>query len=384
MDVFILGIVLGIIAGILPSMHPNTLIAILYPFFGKDSRFWQVIVGMLPAHLIFSLVPSVFFGIAQPQNALGGLPGQRLAHEGKGISALNAMLLACILSVLCTVVLFVPSFSFFTASYGAVRQYMGPILLIFSGILILRSKNPFSGVLVFVAAGILGLISFRSGMFDPFLPLFAGFFSLAGFFTKEASQKLPVQTQEEFPLQEVLFGVVIGFLGGMTSDIFAGISAPSQVATFASILVPIQGYTYLAATSSISASQLVFALATEHSIDKARVGGIEWLSRVVNIDDFLGQILMLMVISCAVSCTLVFVFRKRFASLATKDLGIVRNIMAIIIVVLTFSLDGVLGIIILGASSILGWICQREGVERTHLMGAIIIPTLLLLFRIFF
>lgn len=384
MEVFVLGVALGIIAGVLPSMHPNTLIALLYPFFGKDARFWQIIVGMLPAHLIFSLVPSVFFGIAQPQNALSMLPGQKLAHEGKGISALNAMLFACILSVLCAVVLFVPSFSFFTASYGMVRQYMGPILVAFSGILVLRSKNPLAGLLVFIAAGILGLISFQSKMFDPFLPLFAGFFSLSGFFTKETAKKLPLQTKENFPLHEVLFGVAIGFIGGMASDIFAGISAPSQVAAFASIVTPIQGYTYLAATSSISASQLVFALATEHSIDKARVGGIEWLSKAVSIDDFLGQILMLMVISCAVSCALVFLLRKQFANLAMKDLGIIRNIMAIAIIMLTFSLDGIIGILILGASTLLGWICQHKHVERTHLMGAIIVPTVLLLFRVFF
>jgi TctA family transporter len=45
-------------------------------------------------------------------------------------------------------------------------------------------------------------------------------------------------------------------------------------------------------------------------------------------------------------------------------------------------LDGFIGVVVFALASLLGYITIKLGVERTNLMGAVIIPTLLLLFGI--
>ena len=88
----------------------------------------------------------------------------------------------------------------------------------------------------------------------------------------------------------------------------------------------------------------------------------------------------LFVLSMAVAILLIHKFRHKIAKLASVDFFRMNLILGIYLVAITFLLDGWLGMVVLAIGSILGWLTIRLGVERTNLMGAIIVPTLIMLF----
>jgi TctA family transporter len=177
----------------------------------------------------------------------------------------------------------------------------------------------------------------------------------------------------------VIIGVVLGFL----ADLVPGIGSPSQVATFATMFIPIDTLGYMATISSISASQTIFSLSTSASIDKTRVGGTALLAGHIAIADNLLLLLALFMAGIAFASVAVYIIRKKAAAFARLDFSMLNIVLALYLIALTILIDGIGGVGILALSTILGVLTVKLGVERTNLMGAIIVPTLLLLFRVF-
>jgi putative membrane protein len=255
------------------------------------------------------------------------------------------------------------------------------ILLAISLVLLARSRKPHLAALAFTASGILGHFSFDSGMADPFLPLFSGMFAMAAIanYRKSAVPEQQDGPADFSPLRFAALGVLLGF----AADLIPGVGSPSQVATFATLFMPLDSLAYLATISSVSVSQAVFSLSTSASIDKSRVGATAWLSESIDIGQNLPLLLALFMISMALAVLGVYAIRKRVAKIASLDFSGTNSILAAYLIAITFIIDGLQGLVILAAASALGWLTLRFGVERTNLMGGIIVPTLMLLFRIF-
>jgi putative membrane protein len=378
---FICGMFFGFFSGLFPGLHPNTVIAVLSSLGLDDRMLALMIISLYPAHLVSSFIPSIFFGIPDRATVMAVLPGQRMVLMGEGIVALKTVLLSCLFAALLSVALFYFSLGFFPPAYAAIRGNMGYVLLAVSALLLAKSRKPHLALLVFAVSGILGYTALGSGMYDPFLPLFSGMFAMAAIANY---RKSAVCAQKDLP---VGFGfmkfMAIGVLLGMTADLLPGIGAPSQIAAFATIFMPFDTVGYLAAVSSISVSQAVFSLATDASIGKSRVGATAWLSEAIDIGGNLPLLLAVFVASIALSALAVYLLRNRIASLAGLDFSKVNVIIAVYLAAITFVLDGGMGLVILGLGTALGWATIKMGVERTNLMGAIIVPTIMLLFRIF-
>ncbi len=112
---FILGLVLGFITGLLPGLHSNTIISVLSSMGLEGEELAAIIIALFPAHLIFSFIPSVFFGVPEADTALCVLPGQRMVMRGEGLKALKTLLNAAALSAIISAALFAPSLLAFPA-----------------------------------------------------------------------------------------------------------------------------------------------------------------------------------------------------------------------------------------------------------------------------
>jgi putative membrane protein len=378
---FLAGFISGFMSGLLPGLHSNTVIAILDSV-GFDKRSMaMMIIALYPAHLISSFIPSIFFGVPEPDTAVSVLPGQRMVMRGRGISALRTVLLSSLIAAALSAALFWACLEMFPLLYGAVRDRMGFILLAVSAVFLIRSRRPAAAAAVFLSSGVLGYFTLNSGMEDPFLPLFSGSFAMAAIMNY---RKGAVPPQEDAgPLGGFAAYTCIGVVLGMAADMIPGVGSPSQVATFAGIFVPVETAGYLALISAISVSQAIFSLATEASIGKSRVGATAWLSRNIQIGANLPLLLALFVLSLAMAAMIVFALRKRISGLAGLDFARFNIVLAAYIAAITVIIDGLPGLAVLAVSSALGLLALRSGAERTNLMGAIIFPTMLLLLRIF-
>ena len=375
------GFLIGMASGILPGLHPNTLISILASLGLDDRSMALLIISLYPASLISSFIPAIFFGIPEAGTVLATLPGHRMVLKGEGITALKTVLLSSLLAALLAAALFSLSLDFFTLAYGMMKGSMGWILLSLSLVLLARAKKPHLSAGIFIISGLLGQYSLNSGMPDPFLPLFCGMFSLAAMATYGRND-IPAQMEEKADFGFVKF-TVIGVFLGMLADLIPGIGSPSQVATFATMAMPMDTLGYLAAISAISVSQSIFSLSTSIAIDKSRVGAIASLAGFMDIGQNAAFLLPIFIISMALAALATYMLRKRIGAMASIDFSRMNIVLGTYICAVTFVLDGGMGLAVLLLSGALGWLTIRLGVPRTVLMGSIIVPTLLLLFRIF-
>lgn len=378
---FIAGFAIGFLGGLLPGLHSNTIISVLASLGFDERALSLMIISLFPAHMVSSFIPSIFFGVPESGTVVAALPGQRMVQRGEGVRALCTVLLACVLSALLSCALFNPSLGIIPPLYEAVRPHMRFILLGISAILLLRTKAPALSASVFALSGILGYFSLNCGMNDPFLPLFSGMFAMAAM---EGWKRGSVPAQKDMSagagiLPFAALGTVIGF----AADLVPGVGSPSQMAVFATMLMPMDTPSYLATISSISVSQAAFSLATSASIGKSRVGATAWLSESMDIGSSLPLLLGLFVASLAGAALAAYALRLHAARLASLDFSSLRVVLAAYIVAITLIIDGWPGLAVLAASTGLGKLTLALGVERTNLMGAIIVPTLMLLFRIF-
>lgn len=378
---FTAGFTLGILSGLLPGLHPNTLIAILSSFGLDNGTLSIMIIALFPASIIASFIPAIFLGIPDPTTVVSVLPGQRMVLEGKGIQAIKTVLIACIISAVVSSLFFYFSIGLFQSAYAMLKDYVKYIVLAFTIILLARSRNPLNSFAIFLLSGALGWFSLGSQMQDPFLPLFSGMFALAAMLSYKKSA---VPEQKEDKPADCFGFALIGVALGIMAAFFPAIGSPTQMATFATIFLPFSSVGFLATISSIDVSQGIFSLSTSASIDKSRVGEVVWLGRYIDIGKNLPLLLTCFVLSMAFAVMLVYAVRGKIARLASLDFTKLNLVLAAYICATTYILDGPVGIAVLAVSAALGWITLRSGVERTNMMGSIILPTLLLLFRIFF
>ena len=226
-----------------------------------------------------------------------------------------------------------------------------------------------------------GYYSLNSGISDVFLPLFSGLFAIGGILNYSKS-KIPQQIDKPLSTDFLKF-TVAGVILGMFSDILPAVSSPSQISSFISAFMPMQTIGFLATSSSIIASREIFSFASSATIDKARNGSTIALSKLINIPDNLLLVLSLFGISIAVSAFLLFRYRKVFVEASKLDFSKINLIIAFYLFSIVYIIDGFTGIIIFLLASAIGFLTIRLNVERTNMMGSIILPTLLLLFRVF-
>lgn len=378
--VFFAGVVLGLFSGLLPGLHPNTISSVIANMDLDPNVISIIIISSFPAHLIASFIPSIFFGVPDASTVVSVLPGHRMVLKGRGLVALKVILLSSCFAVFLTSALFFLSLDIFPILYNAIRGDMKYIILILSLFLLIKSKKPYFSLFIFLISGLLGYYSLNSDIPDPFLPLFSGMFAM-GAILNYKKHPIPEQTDGKPGISFLRYSILGVFLG-MFADLLPGISSPSQVATFITVFLPMNTLGYLAALGSISISEAIFSLSTSASIGKARLGSTVWLSKFISIEENLLLLLSLFVLSTALSVFIIFKMRRYLAKLACFDFSKLNLILAFYLFSITFLLNGWLGIVIFIIASALGWVTIRLGVERTNLMGAVIVPTLLLLFRI--
>lgn len=373
-------LLLGLLAGLVPGLHANTLTSALLSINIQDAALPLAIMAMFGAQAISSYIPAIFLGIPDEQVVLSVLPGQRMAKEGRGLDALTIMVFASIIAILACIALFPVSQFLYPIVFPAIQPYLLHILILAVLILILKSKNPIGYLFIFVAAGIIGREAFILRMGDPFLPLFSGMFAMAAILTFSTTP-LPAQKPPKKPESSILKYALIGVIFGWLSDLLPGIGSPAQIATFASILVPFASApAYLATISSIGVSQPIFALSTAATIGKGRVGSVAEVSNLIPISENLIPLLTFFIIGTVFACLFIIVFRNKIGEIAKIDYGLLNLFLAVYLIAIVFLLDSWAGLLVFAVSTLLGILCIRIDAERTAMMGAIILPTMLLLF----
>lgn len=377
-----MGIGIGLLCGLIPAMHPNTIIPILQSILKKEEGIEVLITSLIPAQLIGSLVPSQLIKSAN-------LNSTSLAFiKKKSEKNFTVALYCALISILISIGFFWITFDSFKILFPIIKDYAKFFVLFAAIITLLRSRNQIiEALLIFLASGFFGKYTFENGFNDPFLIIFGGVFGVASLIAiKKNNEEI---SKEEFSLSAkeflkisgyCLFGVMLGFL----SNLFPAIGSPTL---FALIFLPLLNYDkimFIATTISISFSQVIFSLSSAITIEKIRVGSIAILSEIVDFESQTPKILIIFLLSASISAVIISKLNlKLINSKIGENSRIIKVVGILIIVGLNAITNGIWSIPILGIFTTIGIITNKMDLDKTLLMGSIIIPTLLLLFRIF-
>lgn len=379
---YVFGLAAGLFTGLLPGLHPNTLASIIAYMPVSDEAKAFLIVGMAAANLITAFITAIFFGIPDESTVVTVLPAHRMTLAGRGLTALRIVLFSAVSSAILSFLLFIPSLEAFTIIYPALKDLLKYIVLFLSALMVARSRNPPAAFAIFITAGLLGLCSLNFGLADPFMPLFSGMFAVASLLSISKA-KIPAQKKEERMENKIVQYILLGVFLGFFADLLPAISSPAQVASLATAFIPIETVGYLAMITAIGVSQSFFSFSTLVSIDKSRVGTTAWLSKFADISSQPLFFAVLFLFGILLVSLLLYALRSRITSLVVLNSRALGVILIIYLVAICFIINGFFGLLIMLLSSILGYLALLTDVERTNLMGAVIVPTLLLLFRVF-
>ncbi len=370
----LIGIAGGTLSGISPGIHVNTLAALISNL-GLRNNLTLFTLGL--THTFMDVVPSAFLGVPDEGSALGVLPAHRLVLNGRAMEVVRIALWASFLSVFLAVPL-IPLYSRIAPLYRPTYGRIAVLLLALLLMLTERGVKQFYALIVFLLAGILGVLTFHLNLSQPFYHLFTGLFGVPVIATAFlAGGKLPeVRGDGDIEMDGarfLLFSALGTVLGGVASLIPA--FTASQAALVGSFFSRDER-SFLTVVFSVNTANFLFSTANFLMTGRQRNG------IVVLMEPQSGNAIAFYILVALFVSMVVLLYGEPLAGLMLS-LSEKVNYRALNASVLTFlvaiswAFDGLIGLLVLVGASMIGFLAQELGVKRTNCMGVIMIPILI-------
>jgi putative membrane protein len=389
-----IGILIGTITGISPGIHINLVSVMLLGISGFLITNFAItpivlvvfLVSMAIAHTFVDYVPSIFLGAPdEDDNALSILPGHEMLINGEAYSAIVYVLQGCLIG-LAIIFIFSPLFFFFLPSiYPYAERIMPLILILIIFFLIYFEKNNrLWAIIIFLLSGILGLTTTVLPLNDSLLPLFTGLFGISSLITSiNKRQKIPPQKikslkEIKLPKKSYFKSIFASAIASPLCSFLPGMGSGQAAVIGSEITGDIKRQEFLILLGSISTIVTGLSFITLFSIGKARTGIAAAVGEILKLsitDIYL--ITSVIIISGIFSFFVTLFIARIFSRMVSKINYRLLSIFVIILLILVvFIFSGWLGLVVMLVSTLLGLTCIYSGVRRTHLMGCLIIPSL--------
>jgi putative membrane protein len=388
-----LGIAIGTATGLFPGIHINLVAAILLSIspillaIFPPIALVVFIVSLTTTHIFVDFIPSIVLGAPNEDNFLSVLPGHKLLLEGNGHSAILISIYGALTGIL-VLYFFTPIFIIFLPSvYPYFERIMWIILILSSGYLIYSEKNKkLLATVVFLLAGFLGIASLNLNLKEPLLPLLTGLFGGSSLIISiKEKTKIPIQnisntndaqlSKNSFfktTFSSIIASPLPAFLPGMGS---------SQAALIGSqIQEKITEKEFLFLIGIIGTVVTGLSFITFYSIEKARTGSAVAISKLIPNLSF--SELLIIITSLTISSLLAFIVTLNLSKIILKKINKINYsnlsffiLLILISIVLFFS--SFLGFLVFITGTFLGVFCILSNIKRIHLMGCLLVPTIL-------
>ncbi|GAB7016962.1 tripartite tricarboxylate transporter permease [Methanogenium cariaci] len=387
----LIGTALGTISGLVPGIHANTMAGMLVAAEGGllavlgAPAVGIALFSALVVHTFTDCVPSTFFGVPDADTAISVLPAHALCMQGRGEEAVRLSAWGSAVSVVMVMPLFVVFMFFLPGLQSYIDWWLGIILILVAGLLILGSESPEWSVAVFLLSGILGLFAFRyawlispvSGASSVLMPLLTGLFGIS-VLLRASGGVMPAQERAGLSVggrslawhagMGTVAGAVVGWLPGLSN------------ATANTLLSPFfqagsEGKGYIIATSAANTANAFLGLAALIALGRMRNG-------VMVVLDSIGMPSPLLILAGGVAAALCgFVITIVCGRGAQFLGGIPVRAMSYTVIgavtLLAFLLTGFFGIFVLVCATLVGLIPSLVNVRRVTCMGAVMLPVIL-------
>ncbi len=388
----LIGCCIGVFTGITPGIHINlvsVIILSLSPWllqYASPLTLGLVIVGMTIIHTFLDSIPATFLGAPDSDEVLSVLPGHRLLLEGKGYEAVTRTAIGTLASAILMIALTPLLIFFINYLYPLIKEKISIILLTLCVFFICKEpRSKLWALLVFMLAGVLGIVTLTMGLKDPLFPLFSGLFGTAGLLLS-INDKVNIPEQKisfpEVTKKEGFSTITSAVITGSLCSMLPGLG-PSQAAMIgAQFTKTMSGPTFLILNSALNMVNMMMSFITLYAIDKGRNGAIIVIGQIIGKigKEELLLLIAAVLIALGIGTYLTLALAKVFSKLMTKIdykklcIGIIIFITGLVVV-----LTGWTGLLIYLTATSLGLLPPLKNVGRSHMMGCLLLPIILFL-----
>lgn len=408
----LLGVGIGTITGMTPGIHVNTAGAILFAVstillsFVSPEFLCVLMVSMSIAHALLEFVPSMLLGVPEEGTALTVLPGHKMVLEGRSKEAIRIVSIGGFGAIIVTILL-LPIFAIvLPPTYEFLKPVTWILLLIASIYLIYKVTSTLKGflwsLLLFILSGILGWIIFQAPLSSgiSLMCVFSGLFGISTIlFSLNDNSTIPHQNKfyeldlDNAKIKSIITGgttgAILGFLPGFGP---AQGSVIAQSASGQSNNDDENTTNFLLVISGLNTSDCLFSLIAIYLIGNPRSGIAVYMSYLIsefNLSHLIAFIFASL-ISVSLSLALCLKLGDSFSKLMS---GIDYRKLSIAIIVLQVILLYIFGLyyqapllyltLMLVTSTAMGLLPHYLDVGKSHLMGVLIIPAIIIYMQMF-
>ena len=407
-----IGIAIGTTTGMIPGIHVNTAGAILF----ASSTFLLSIVSpeflcvlmvsMSIAHALIEFVPSMLLGVPQEGTATSILPGHRMVLEGRSKEVIRIVAVGGFGAIIVTI-LMLPVFAIALPILHDISKPFTWMILLVASIyltynLTSNSRDFLWSLLLFVLSGILGWIIFQTPISSgvSLMCTFSGLFGISTIlFSLNDSSSIPHQN----PFYELdidynkfksifaggITGAILGFLPGFGP---AQGTVIAQAASGTNDNDDDDTVNFLLATSGLNISDCLFSLIAIYIIGNPRSGIAVYMSYLIfeMSLNHLAIFIFASLIAVSVSLVLALKLGDSFSRLLAKvdykklSIGVILLQIAILYLFIVYYKAPIFYMsLALITSTAMGMLPHYIGVGKSHLMGVLIIPAIVIYMQMF-
>ena len=407
-----IGILIGTTTGMIPGIHVNTAGAILF----ASSNFLLtkvspeflcvMMVSMSIAHALIEFVPSMLLGVPQEGTATSILPGHRMVLQGRSKEVIRIVSVGGFGAIIVTI-LMLPIFSILLPFLHEVSKPFTWVILLVASIYLTYSltsnfRDFLWSSLLFVISGILGWIIFQSPISSgvTLMCVFSGLFGISTIlFSLNDSSTIPHQNPfYELNIDYNKFKSI--FAGGITGAILGFLPGfgPAQGTVIAQAVSGTNDcddddtVNFLLATSGLNISDCLFSLIAIYIIGNPRSGIAVYMSYLISemsinhLLIFIFASLLAVSVSLALSLRLGDSFSRLMGGVDYKKMSlgvIILQIVILYIFIFYYKAPPLYMTLALITSTAMGMLPHYIGVGKSHLMGVLIIPAIVIYMQMF-
>lgn len=407
-----IGILIGTLTGMIPGIHVNTAGAILFASsafllgFLSPEFLCVLMVSMSIAHALTEFVPSMLLGVPQEETATSILPGHRMVLQGRSKEVIRIVAVGGFGAIVITI-LMMPVFAVtLPFLHELTKPYTWIILLSASVYLtyaLTNSKRDFVwSLLLFLLSGILGCAIFQTPISSgvSLMCIFSGLFGISTIlFSLNDNSTIPHQNSFyelniDFNKFKSIFaggitGAILGFLPGFGP---AQGTVIAQAASGTNDNSEDDTVNFLLATSGLNISDCLFSLMAIYIIGNPRSGIAVYMSYLISDMSISHLMIFIFASLIAVSISLILClklgdsFSKLMGGVDYRKLSIAVIILQIgILYIFTLYYKAPIFYMTLAliTSTALGMLPHYIGVGKSHLMGVLIVPAIVIYMQMF-
>lgn len=407
-----IGILIGTMTGMIPGIHVNTAGAILFASstflltFLSPEFLCVVMVSMSIAHALIEFVPSMLLGVPQEGTATSILPGHRMVLQGRSKEVIRIVAVGGFGAILVTI-LMMPIFAIVLPFLHDISKPYTWVILLFASIYLTYSltgtpREFIWSLFLFTSSGILGWTIFQTPISSgvTLMCVFSGLFGISTIlFSLNDNSTIPHQNpfydlNIDFNKFKSIFaggitGAILGFLPGFGP---AQGTVIAQAASGTNDNDDEDTVNFLLATSGLNISDCLFSLIAIYIIGNPRSGIAVYMSYLISEMTLNHLIIFIFASLLAVSVSLMLAlklgdsFSRLMGGVDYKKLSIGVIILQIVILyIFIFYYRAPVGYMTLAliTSTAMGMLPHFLGIGKSHLMGVLIIPAIVIYMQMF-